>query len=118
MEGAEQAYAATAPPEWVTLEAEPSLLAAPHIHGSATSERVPTGLWRTLRPVIEESRCNRCWWICSTLCPDAAIDVDAEQKPSIDYEHCKGCMICVSVCPAHAIRVEPEAVISQLGRKT
>jgi pyruvate ferredoxin oxidoreductase gamma subunit len=34
--------------------------------------------------------------------------VDAERRPSVDYDHCKGCLVCVAVCPAHAIRAEPE----------
>ena len=107
-----------APPEWVELEAEPTFLAAPDIHGAATSERVPTGLWRTMRPVIDESMCNRCSWICSTLCPDGAIDVGADREPIIDYDHCKGCMVCVSVCPPHAIRIEPEGAGVDLRRES
>jgi pyruvate ferredoxin oxidoreductase gamma subunit len=110
--------AAVAPPEWVKLEAEPSSLAAPDICGSATSELVPTGLWRTMRPVIDETLCNRCWWICSTLCPDGAIDVSPEREPIIDYDHCKGCLLCAAVCPPHAIRVVPEASAGDLPRKS
>ncbi|MBW1885499.1 MAG: 2-oxoacid:acceptor oxidoreductase family protein [Deltaproteobacteria bacterium] len=116
-EGDAQAAAPTAPPNWVELEAEPTLLATPDISGSVTSELVPTGLWRTMRPVIDESLCNRCSWICSTLCPDGAIHVDAERRPIIDYDHCKGCLLCVAVCPPHAIRVEPEATAVDPGRK-
>jgi pyruvate ferredoxin oxidoreductase gamma subunit len=99
----------TAPPEWVKLEAEASDIAAPDIHAGATSELVATGLWRTMRPVVDEALCNRCWWICSTLCPDGAIKVGAERQPLIDYDHCKGCLLCAAVCPPHAIRVVPEA---------
>ncbi len=99
----------SSPPDWIELALEPTSLAAPDIHGARTSEQVPTGLWRTKRPVIEYDHCNRCSWICSTFCPDGAIDVGPEREPIIDYDHCKGCMICVAVCPSHAIRVEPEA---------
>ena len=49
-----------------------------------------------------------CWWVCSTFCPDSAIAV-SEGKPVIDYDHCKGCMICVAQCPPHAIAAVPEA---------
>lgn len=118
VEGREPARAAVAPPEWVKLEAEPTSLAAPDIRGSATSELVPTGLWRTMRPVIDETLCNRCSWICSTLCPDGAIDVGPERKPIIDYDHCKGCLLCAAVCPPHAIRVVPEATAGDLRRKS
>jgi pyruvate ferredoxin oxidoreductase gamma subunit len=34
--------------------------------------------------------------------------VDAQQRPVIDYDHCKGCMICVAKCPPHAIETIPE----------
>jgi pyruvate ferredoxin oxidoreductase gamma subunit len=105
-----------APPDWVTLEADPAFLAAPDVRGSATSERVPTGLWRTVRPVIDQALCNRCSWICSTLCPDGAIDVGIEREPSIDYDHCKGCLLCAAVCPPHAIGVVREAAPGDSGR--
>lgn len=109
VEGSSADRASTEAPAWVTLEAEPSDISAPDIRASATSEGVPTGLWRTMRPVIDEDLCNRCSWICSTLCPDAAIDVTDDRRPVIDYDHCKGCLLCAAVCPPHAIRVEPEA---------
>ena len=95
-------------PDWVDLPFEDARVAAPIIHAALTSEAVRTGAWRTLRPVIEPARCNRCWWICSTFCPDGAIAVDADGSPRIDYEHCKGCLICVAQCPPHAIAALPE----------
>jgi pyruvate ferredoxin oxidoreductase gamma subunit len=97
-------------PDWIDIPADDVLLAAPDIRVAATSEASMTGLWRTLRPVIDYAACNRCSWICSTLCPDSAIDVEPDHTPRIDYDHCKGCMICVAVCPPHAIRAEPEHV--------
>ena len=115
VEGVASTCAAAASPEWVTLEPEPTLLSAPDIHGAATSERVRTGLWRSMRPVVDYSLCKRCSWICSTLCPDAAIDVGPEREPIIDYDHCKGCLLCVAVCPSHAIRAEPEPVAGSPG---
>jgi len=57
--------------------------------------------------VIDYERCNKCWWICSTFCPDGAIKV-AEKTPVIDYDHCKGCMVCVAQCPPHAIEAVSE----------
>jgi pyruvate ferredoxin oxidoreductase gamma subunit len=95
-------------PEWVELPFEDARISAPAIHGVATSVEVKTGLWRTMRPVIDYSQCNRCWWVCSTFCPDSAISVDEDGSPQIDYEHCKGCMICVTQCPPHAIQTIPE----------
>jgi pyruvate ferredoxin oxidoreductase gamma subunit len=95
-------------PAWVDLSVEDASIAAPDIHAPATSELTATGLWRSLRPVIDYERCNRCSWICSTLCPDGAIDVAPDRTPRIDLDHCKGCMLCVTVCPPHAIRAVPE----------
>ena len=95
-------------PDWIDLPFEDARASAPAIHAGATSVEVRTGLWRTLRPVIDHDRCNRCWWVCSTFCPDGAINVDAEGRPHIDYDHCKGCMICVAQCPPHAISAVSE----------
>jgi pyruvate ferredoxin oxidoreductase gamma subunit len=61
-----------------------------------------------MRPVIDRDRCRRCVWVCGEFCPDNAIVVDAEGFPSVDYDHCKGCLICVAQCPTHAIRAVPE----------
>lgn len=94
-------------PEWIELPFDEARISAPAIHAALTSEAMPTGLWRTIRPVIHDDLCHRCWWICSTLCPDGAIAVE-DGVPRIDYEHCKGCLVCVAVCPHHAIEAIPE----------
>ena len=96
-------------PDWTTLGAEDVSLSGPAIHAGSTSVEVRTGLWRILRPVIDYGRCNRCSWVCGSLCPDSAISVADDGRPVIDYDHCKGCMICVAVCPPHAIDTIPEA---------
>jgi pyruvate ferredoxin oxidoreductase gamma subunit len=112
-EAAEPSLVEAGPPpgaaDWIELPFEPSPTSAPDVHGAATSVQVHTGLWRTLRPVIDLDHCHRCHWVCSTLCPDGAIPVAPDGTPSIDYDHCKGCLVCVAVCPRHAIRVVPEA---------
>jgi len=97
-----------AQPAWVDLPFEGARIAAPTVYAAANSVEVRTGLWRTLRPVIDYDRCKRCWWVCSTFCPDGAIDVNADGQPQIDYDHCKGCMVCVAQCPPHAIAAIPE----------
>lgn len=94
-------------PQWVDLPFEQARVSAPAIHAGLTSVEVKTGLWRTLRPVIDYDICKRCWWVCSSFCPDGAIDV-ADGKPVIDYDHCKGCLVCVAQCPPHAIEAIPE----------
>jgi len=95
-------------PGWIDLPFDDARTAAPVIMAPASSEMVKTGLWRTLRPVIDYERCHRCAWICSTLCPDGVISLNQEGYPVIDYDHCKGCLICMSSCPSHAIRAIPE----------
>jgi pyruvate ferredoxin oxidoreductase gamma subunit len=97
-----------ADPGWVDLPFEDATVSAPVIHAGLTSELAKTGSWRTLRPVVDAGRCNRCWWVCSTFCPDGAIAVDPDGMPRIDYEHCKGCLVCVAQCPPHAIAAVPE----------
>jgi len=107
-----------AAPDWVELAAETAAVAAPDIHAAATSVEVRTGLWRTMRPVIDYEHCKRCSWVCSTLCPDSAIRVDAQGAPRIDYDHCKGCLVCVAVCPPHAIGAIPERDAQQAQAAT
>jgi len=96
------------PPEWIELTCDDARIAAPAIHASLTSVEVKTGLWRTMRPVIEYDRCHHCWWICSSSCPHNVINV-RDNTPEIDYDHCVGCMVCVAQCPSHVIKAIPES---------
>ena len=44
---------------------------------------------------------------CYQFCPDLAIRInDRTMEREIDYEHCKGCGICVEECPRAAIALE------------
>jgi len=107
-EGPEPQILALPDPEWIDLPHEPARTSAPDIFGGLTSVEVRTGLWRTLRPVVDREHCHRCHWVCTTFCPDGAIRAAPDGTPEIDYDHCKGCLVCVAVCPAHAIRAVPE----------
>ncbi|MBM4237623.1 MAG: 4Fe-4S dicluster domain-containing protein, partial [Euryarchaeota archaeon] len=70
--------------------------------------QIKTGTWRTIRPVIDQEKCTRCY-ICWKFCPDLSIDVASEgDYPQVDYYHCKGCGICSNECPAGAIAMELE----------
>jgi pyruvate ferredoxin oxidoreductase gamma subunit len=102
-------------PDWIKLAAESAEIAAPAIHATLTSERSQTGLWRSLRPEIDYSRCGGCWWVCSSACPDGAIALGADRRPQIDYDHCKGCLVCLAQCPPHAISARPEAKPTESG---
>jgi pyruvate ferredoxin oxidoreductase gamma subunit len=106
--GIEASASDYAAPDWIDMTVEDVARSAPSIHASANSVEVRTGLWRTMRPVIDYSRCKHCWWVCSTFCPESAIAVDDQGTPEIDYDHCKGCMICVAKCPPNAIEAIPE----------
>lgn len=102
-------------PHWLDMAMEHGPHAAPAIYAGATSEKLATGLWRTQRPVIDHTVCNRCWWLCSTFCPEGAIHIDSEGFPQIDYTHCKGCLVCLVQCPTHAIQALPEQEASRLS---
>ncbi len=98
--------------DWIDLAFEEARISAPVIHAGLTSEAMPTGLWRTLRPIIDYDRCNGCWWVCSAFCPDGTIRVE-DGRPRIDYEHCKGCLVCMAQCPPHAIDARPEPALAE-----
>jgi pyruvate ferredoxin oxidoreductase gamma subunit len=115
-EGAPADAGAFEPPRWVELAVDDVSIAAPDIRAVANSVQVRTGLWRTLRPVIDYDLCGGCWWVCSTFCPDSAIAVE-KGIPVVDYDHCKGCMVCVGICPPHAIRAVPEYLAQQQERQ-
>jgi 2-oxoacid:acceptor oxidoreductase delta subunit (pyruvate/2-ketoisovalerate family) len=67
-----------------------------------------TGGWRTAgRPVPHLASCVNCL-LCWLYCPDAAIVLDGTTFAGIDYDYCKGCALCVEVCPADALAMEPE----------
>jgi pyruvate ferredoxin oxidoreductase gamma subunit len=107
-EGGVRPIVANEDPGWVELPLDVAHRAAPDIHVPATSNRVPTGLWRTMRPVLDRERCHQCTWVCGTFCPDGAIRVGDDGFPEIDYDHCKGCLVCVAVCAPHALDAVPE----------
>ncbi|HQT90846.1 MAG TPA: NAD(P)-binding protein [Candidatus Kryptobacter bacterium] len=63
--------------------------------------------------LAEAERCFTCGTclhcdVCMTFCPDVAISKDAHGEYVIDYDHCKGCGICVNECPREAMELVPE----------
>jgi len=94
-------------PDWVDLPFEDAGVSAPAVFTPATSEMVKTGLWRNMRPIIDQALCSRCR-LCGVYCPDGCISIDMAGYPHIDYDHCKGCLICIAQCPSHAVRPIPE----------
>lgn len=57
-----------------------------------------TGTWRIMKPKVLSFKCTKCG-ICRMYCPDSCID----ENINIDYNYCKGCLICVKECPFKAI---------------
>ena len=68
-----------------------------------------TGTWRTFRPIIDEEKCVKCH-MCWLYCPDAAIELDEDGFPHVNYDYCKGCGICANECPRKAIEMVREEV--------
>lgn len=72
--------------------------------------------WRNIRPLISADACTGCLQ-CYLYCPDGAIfktgaspkDADAPFAPvAVDYDFCKGCGVCVTVCSFGALSMVPE----------
>lgn len=72
-----------------------------------SSKEYKTGDWRSQRPVRNQEKCARCG-LCWISCPDAAIDILPDGKHETNYDYCKGCFICVNVCPTKCISIEAE----------
>jgi len=56
--------------------------------------------WRIVKPVYNRDiciDCQNCW----VWCPDTSIISRDKQMLGIDYDHCKGCGVCVEVCPTN-----------------
>ncbi|MBD3194658.1 MAG: 4Fe-4S dicluster domain-containing protein [Candidatus Lokiarchaeota archaeon] len=67
-----------------------------------------TGDWRTFRPVINTSECNKCG-ICWMYCPEGVIQKNEDGDYEIDLEYCKGCGICATECPTKNIEMKRES---------
>jgi len=79
--------------------------------------------WRVKKPVFNIDvciDCQNCW----VWCPDTSIISRDKQMLGIDYDHCKGCEVCVEVCPTNpksllmfAEQEELETALSQWPEK-
>jgi pyruvate ferredoxin oxidoreductase gamma subunit len=102
------AGAPLAPSTVVTPIYQGALRGTPSVLAPANTPLRQTGNWRVWRPVIDLSRCTRCW-LCFVSCPDGAIALNEQDYPHIDYDVCKGCLICVEECPTQTIHRVREA---------
>ena len=85
-------------------------LSIPVITCPGNSVARKTGDWRLFRPAMpERGKCVRCR-MCFMFCPDSCISFDPDGYPVIDYDHCKGCLICVNECKPKALVAEREGV--------
>jgi pyruvate ferredoxin oxidoreductase delta subunit len=73
----------------------------------ATAKQYKTGSWRTFKPVVDKQKCINCLQ-CWIYCPDTAIRVQDGKMEGFDYDYCKGCGICASICPVKCITMEKE----------
>jgi pyruvate ferredoxin oxidoreductase delta subunit len=56
--------------------------------------------WRVNKPVFNKDFCIDCQF-CWVYCPDMSIISRDKKMVGVDMDHCKGCGICVEVCPTN-----------------
>ena len=56
--------------------------------------------WRLIKPVFNKDYCIDCQF-CWIYCPDVSIIARDKKMIGVDMDHCKGCGICVEVCPTN-----------------
>ncbi|QOP42110.1 MULTISPECIES: 4Fe-4S dicluster-binding protein [Sulfurimonas] len=56
--------------------------------------------WRIEKPVFNKDYCIDCQF-CWIYCPDISIISRDKKMVGVDMDHCKGCGICVEVCPTN-----------------
>lgn len=56
--------------------------------------------WRLVKPVYNKDYCIDCQF-CWVYCPDVSIISRDKKMVGVDMDHCKGCGICVEVCPTN-----------------
>jgi len=92
----------------VKLESWKNMTHGAHVFEAGNAVNFKTGDWRSEKPVFVAEKCRNCL-LCFPSCADSAIILDDEGKmQGIDFDFCKGCLVCKEVCPSNA--VEKEAV--------
>ena len=69
-------------------------------YAETNSKNLYVGDWRVMKPVWNTELCIDCQ-NCWIYCPDSAVISRNKEIQGIDYDHCKGCGICVEVCPTN-----------------
>lgn len=75
------------------------------IIGGGTAKKFKTGDWRSQRPNHIKEKCINCL-TCWMYCPDSAVIVEDGKVVGFDYDYCKGCGICASICPVKCIKMK------------
>ena len=84
---------------------------------AGTSRQYITGSWRSMRPVWIEENCTSCM-MCWIACPDSSVFVRDGKMCGFDYEHCKGCGVCVHECRFDAIQyIREDEVVAEEERE-
>ena len=73
--------------------------------GNASFRR--TGDWRSERPIVDKSKCNKCG-LCWLYCPDGAMKLLKDGYYEPDLYYCKGCGICAKECRREAMTMLEE----------
>jgi pyruvate ferredoxin oxidoreductase delta subunit len=60
-----------------------------------------------MRPVWNEEKCKHCMF-CWAVCPDMSIMAKDGKVVGFDYDHCKGCGVCVEQCKFGALEFVTE----------
>ncbi len=69
-------------------------------YAPTNSHESAVGDWRVEKPVYNRDLCIDCQF-CWVFCPDISILSRDKKMIGIIYDHCKGCGICVEVCPTN-----------------
>ncbi|MEN8146830.1 MAG: 4Fe-4S dicluster-binding protein [Campylobacterota bacterium] len=69
-------------------------------YSSSNSFTASVADWRIEKPVFNKDFCIDCQF-CWIFCPDISIISRDKKMIGIDMDHCKGCGICVEVCPTN-----------------
>lgn len=84
-----------------TIDYNPSqVLPEDRNYAETNSVNAYVGDWRVEKPVFNKDYCIDCQF-CWLYCPDTSILARDKKMIGVDYDHCKGCGICVEVCPTN-----------------
>ncbi|HQR73867.1 MAG TPA: 4Fe-4S binding protein [Sulfurovum sp.] len=75
-----------------------AILPEDRLYSQSNSFSVSVADWRIEKPLFNKDLCIDCQF-CWIYCPDMSIISRDKKMVAVDYDHCKGCGICVQVCP-------------------